>query len=258
MSVTTSQALEQLISMSCELGRPENDLAIYGEGNTSALEGEDRFWVKVSGSQLNGIDANGFALLDRAKTEALLDRDLRSDQEILAGLLEMRVDGGTRYPSVETMMHAFLLGLPGVKFVGHTHPTSLNSILCSVRAKELATLRIFPEQLVVCGISPVWVPYADPGLALACKVRECVKAWMTENGGTVPRSIILQNHGLFALGSTPREILSNTMMWQKTARVILGAMACGGVNFLPDEQVIRLATRPEEKLREQVIFGKDK
>jgi len=257
MSVTTSQALEQLIGMSRELGLPENDLAIYGEGNTSAREGEDRFWVKVSGSQLHGIDENGFALLDRAKTEGLLDRDLRSDQEILQGLLDMRVDGGARYPSVETMMHAFLLGLPGVKFVGHTHPTALNSILCSVRAQELATLRIFPEQLVICGIAPVWVPYADPGLALARKVRECVQAWMAEYQAT-PRSIILQNHGLFAVGATPREILSNTMMWQKTARVILGAVTCGGVNFLPEDQVIRLATRPEEKLREQVIFGTDK
>ena len=258
MSVTTSQTLDQLIAMSRELGLPENDLAIYGEGNTSALEGEDRFWVKVSGSQLNGIDESGFALLDRAKTEGLLDRDLRSDQEILQGLLDMRVDGGTRYPSVETMMHAFLLGLPGVKFVGHTHPTSLNAILCSVRAKELATMRIFPEQLVVCGISPVWVPYADPGLTLARKVRECVNEWLAQYPGETPRSILIQNHGLFAVGSTPREILSNTMMWQKTARVILGAMACGGVNFLPEDQVIRLATRPEEKLREQVIFGKDK
>ena len=251
-----SNTLQDLIAMSNELGKPENDLAIFGEGNTSAKAEEgDRFWVKQSGSELRTIDANGFALLDRAATEALLDADLRDDQQILAALLSKRVDGGTRYPSVETMMHAYLLGLPGVKFVGHTHPTALNAILCSLRAEELINMRLFPEQLVCCGEAPVWIPYADPGLVLARKVREQTIAWM-EHYGAVPRSILIQNHGLFALGGTAREVLSCTMMWSKTARVILGAMACGGVNYLPQDQVTRLTTRPEEKLREAVIFNK--
>ncbi len=257
MSVSISATLDQLIALSRELGLPANDLAIFGEGNTSALDGEDRFWVKVSGSQLHGIDADGFALLDRANTAGMLDMDLRTDQEILQNLLDRRVDGGTRYPSVETMMHAFLLGLPGIKFVGHTHPTALNSILCSVRAKELVHLRLFPEQLVNCGVAPVWVPYSDPGLALARKVRECVQAWMQQYQ-MVPRSILIESHGIFAVGATPREVLSCIMMWNKTARIILGALACGGVNALPDDQVARLVTRPEEKLRESVIFGKEK
>ena len=256
MSAAASHTLEQLIEMSHELGCPENDLAIYGEGNTSALETDNRFWVKVSGTTLMDIDAGGFALLDRAKTEGMLDRDLRSDQEILAGLLERRVDGGTRYPSVETMMHAFLLGLPGVKFVGHTHPASLNGILCSTRAKELVHMRLYPEQIVCCGHTPVWVPYADPGLALARAVRERVSAWMEEYAMT-PRSILIQNHGIFALGATPREVTSCTMMWQKIARVIINALVCGGVNFLPQDQVDRIFTRPEEKLREKVSFRRD-
>ena len=250
-----SKILYDLIAMSNELGKPENDLAIFGEGNTSAKTEEgDRFWVKQSGSELRTIDEGGFALLDLAATEALLDADLRSDQEILAALLSKRVDGGARYPSVETIMHAYLLGLPGVKFVGHTHPTALNGILCSTRAEELISMRLFPEQLVCCGLAPVWIPYADPGLTLARKVREQTVAWM-EQYGAVPRSITIQNHGLFALGGTAREVLSCTMMWNKTARVILNAMSCGGVNFLPQDQVTRLATRPEEKLREAVIFN---
>ena len=255
MSITTPAILADLIEMSHVLGAPENDLAIFGEGNTSALVEENRFYVKVSGSMLRNIDEGGFALLDRTATEGLLDKNLATDAAVLEGLLSVRVDGGTRYPSVETMMHAYLLGLPGISFVGHTHPTALNSILCSLRAEELVNMRLFPEQIVCCGEAPVWVPYADPGLTLARKVRECVQAWMAERGQT-PRSILIQNHGLFALGATPKEVLSCTMMWQKVARVILGAMSCGGVNFLPQDQVTRLATRPEEKIRESVIFGR--
>ena len=41
--------LSQLVELSRELGRPEYDLAIAGEGNTSARESADTFWVKASG-----------------------------------------------------------------------------------------------------------------------------------------------------------------------------------------------------------------
>jgi hypothetical protein len=37
--------------------------------------------------------------------------------------------------------------------------------------------------------------------------------------------------------------------------VILGALTCGGLHALPMDQVDRLHTRPEEKLRQQVIFA---
>lgn len=42
----------------------------------------------------------------------------------------------TRRPSVEAMLHAILLSIPEVQFIGHTHPVYTNSILCSVRAED--------------------------------------------------------------------------------------------------------------------------
>ncbi|MHB9024941.1 MAG: class II aldolase/adducin family protein [Armatimonadota bacterium] len=251
----TQTILEQLIDMSHELGLPENDLAMFGEGNTSArAEEENRFYVKASGTTLRTIDAGGFSTMDHRGTLAMLDRDMCSDAEIIGGLLDNCTDSVKRNPSLETMMHAFLLTLPGVAFVGHTHPTALNAILCSSRAEELTAARLFPEQVTYCGPTAVFVPYSDPGMTLARAVRERVLSWMDANDGETPRSILMQNHGLFALGATPREILSCTMMWAKAARVILGALTCGGLHALPQEQVDRLHTRPEEKMRQRVIF----
>jgi rhamnose utilization protein RhaD (predicted bifunctional aldolase and dehydrogenase) len=242
--------LNHLIDLSRELGQPAHDLAILGEGNTSALDGE-RFWVKASGSTLCGIDAGGFVALDRAATEALLDADLATDEAILDALVRVRVEGERR-PSIEAMMHAFLLGLPGVNFVGHTHPASVNALLCSAKAEALASLCLFPDQIVCCGPAPVFVPYADPGLPLARLVRERVLAFIDAQGFT-PKAILLQNHGLFALGATPAQVMSCTLMWQKTARVIAGAEACGGAVGLTPANIDRIFTRPDEKFREQAI-----
>jgi rhamnose utilization protein RhaD (predicted bifunctional aldolase and dehydrogenase) len=244
--------LDQLIALSRELGKPEHDLAILGEGNTSVKLDDGTFWVKASGTTLATADENSFVKLERAGATALLDEDLPSDEAIQAAMLGVRVSGQTRQPSVEAMMHAFLLGVPGVTFVGHTHPTAVNAVLCSVRAEETVRMSLFPDQIVCCGPSPVYVPYTDPGLPLARAVRAAVNAWIDAEG-MAPKAILIQNHGLFALGATPKEVISCSLMWAKTARAMLGAMACGGIHPLTAAQVERIATRPDEKFRAQAI-----
>ena len=57
----TTAILEQLIWLSHELGREERQLAILGEGNTSATCSDGTFWVKASGSQLGNITSQGFS-----------------------------------------------------------------------------------------------------------------------------------------------------------------------------------------------------
>ena len=47
-----NELLDQLIWLSREVGREDRQLAILGEGNTSALADDGTFWVKASGSQL--------------------------------------------------------------------------------------------------------------------------------------------------------------------------------------------------------------
>jgi rhamnose utilization protein RhaD (predicted bifunctional aldolase and dehydrogenase) len=204
---------------------------------------------------LRTIDESGFALLDRTATEALLGRDMQSDAEILDALMSVCLGNPGRRPSIEAMMHAFLLGIPGINFVGHSHPTAVNALLCSTRAEELTGMALFPDQIVCCGPSPVFVPYSDPGLPLARLVRDRVNAWMDVNN-MAPKAILLQSHGLFAVGATAQQVISCSLMWAKTARVIAGAMACGGVTGLTPGQVKRIFTRPDEKFREQIIGGK--
>src|SRR5215213_275354 len=101
--------LDRLIALSREIGRPERELAILGEGNTSAAAGDGTFWVKASGSQLAGIDAAGFSRVRLAPMLELLDSPRLSDAEVAAGLRAALVDPDARKPSVETFMHALCL-----------------------------------------------------------------------------------------------------------------------------------------------------
>jgi ribulose-5-phosphate 4-epimerase/fuculose-1-phosphate aldolase len=71
--------------------------------------------------------------------------------------------------------------------------------------------------------------------------------------GAPPKVILLQNHGLIALGTTPAEVDSITAMYVKTCRVLAGTYAFGGPHFLSAEAVRRIHTRPDEAYRRRQL-----
>lgn len=245
----TDNVLSQLISMSRLLAEPSRDLVIMGEGNSSARADADTFWVKASGTSLFGIEANGFVRMRFAPVLAMLEAAELDDALIKEGLIAAKADPSAKeHPSIETMLHAFILGLPDVHFVGHTHPIAINAIMCSRQAEEAIAGRLFPEEVAFCGPAPAYVPYADPGLPLAHQVKDSLERYMQE-WGEPPKVALMQNHGMIALGRTAAEVETITAMYVKTARVLLGTYALGGPRFLSDRDVQRIHTRPDEVAR---------
>lgn len=244
--------LKSLLTLSHELGREERRLAILGEGNTSARVSAATFLVKASGSQLAALDAQAVTECRFDGLIAALNAAKMTDANVGAALLAARVKPGARKPSVEAMFHAWLLTLPGVNFVGHTHPVAVNSILCSRHAKAFATRRLCPDEIVCCGAESVLVPYVDPGLRLAQAIRRAVTAFIKRTARP-PRVILLENHGLIALGGTPQAVLAATLMAVKAAEIYAGAAALGGARVLSESSVARIAGRPDEHHREKVL-----
>ncbi len=247
-----SPALAPLLGLSHELGREDRRLAILGEGNTSARTGDDTFLVKASGSNLATLAPAGVTACHAAPLLKLLDDESATDETVEAALLGARIDATARKPSVEAMFHAWLLTLPGVAFVGHTHPESVNALLCSPRAEEFATRRLFPDEIVCCGPASVLVPYTDPGVALARAIRDAVLAYRAQTQ-LVPRVILLRNHGLIALGASPQAVLAATLMAAKAATITLGALAAGGPRYLEPADVRRIAGRSDEHYRQKML-----
>lgn len=253
MTTQAEQILEALVQMSLALGRPGRDLAILGEGNTSAAVGDGSFWVKASGTQLPTASRESFVRLWLEPVCALADGGEMDDAAFKAALDAAKVDSSdARRSSTETVLHALALTEFEAKYVGHTHPIAVNAIMCSVVAEEAISGRLFPDEIVVCGPAPAYVPYTDPGLPLAKKVREVCRRYL-DDWGQPPKVIAMQNHGLIALGGSPQEVDSITDMYVKTCRVLAGAYALGGPHFLSASNVDRIHTRPDEAYRRREL-----
>jgi rhamnose utilization protein RhaD (predicted bifunctional aldolase and dehydrogenase) len=242
--------VKALIKLSHEIGREDRQLAILGEGNISAKLTSDQFLIKASGCCLGTLTENEVTVCDTAKILSILEKRQVTDGELEEMLLEARVGERGKKPSVEAMFHAWLLTLRDVAFVGHCHPVTCNQVLCSPRARDFAERRLFPDEVVYCGAQSVFIPYSDPGLPLAREIAERTRAFI-EKEGQVPRLILLQNHGIIALGSSPEAVLACTLMAAKAAAVFMGATSMGGPNFMPPQHVDRIAARPDEAHRQK-------
>ena len=223
--------LAQLVAMTQVLGKPERDYVILSEGNTSTRADDGTFFVKATGSRMADVDRDTFLRVDSAEVLALLDGPSLSESEMRLGLADAMVDSpGGGLPSIETAMHALCLTLGEATFVGHTHPTAINAILCARDAEAPFRQSIFPAESLVCG-DPVFVPYAPPGQPLARAVREALESAL-DGRGEPPSVLLLQNHGLVALGATPQQVLDITEMMVKAARILVQTYTLGGPRFV--------------------------
>ncbi|MGK9148958.1 class II aldolase/adducin family protein [Plantibacter flavus] len=240
----------RLVEFSRELGRVDRAWALLAEGNTSLLlptaAGDPvAMLVKASGASMARATPGDFVRLELRPVLDLVDGAGGGDAEVDAVFDAAARAGGGRRPSVEAILHAVCLDLPGVTAVGHTHPVPVNALLCSASADALTRGSLFPDQIVVLGTRPLLVPYIDPGLQLARVVRTMLREHI-EATGRVPKVVYLQNHGMFAIGADAAEVLRITEMAVKVAEVLLGSLAAGGPVYLSEEAVARIDTRPDE------------
>jgi rhamnose utilization protein RhaD (predicted bifunctional aldolase and dehydrogenase) len=252
MKESKRTTLKSLLSLSHELGREDRGMAILGEGNTSVRISDERFLVKASGSRLSDLSSEDIVECKTGILLSLLEESSVTDQEIEAALLECRTDTWSKKPSVEALFHAFLLTLDKTRYVGHTHATAVNKVLCSPRAREFAEKRIFPDEIVCCGAISVFVPYADPGFSLAKQIRLKTGEFLNKHGQP-PRVILIKNHGIITLGRTPEAVLAAMLMAEKTAQIWIGASALGGPTFLSKEDISRIANRTDEHYRQRAL-----
>jgi rhamnose utilization protein RhaD (predicted bifunctional aldolase and dehydrogenase) len=246
--------LDQLVEMTRLLGQPHLNYVIIGEGNTSFRADADTFWIKASGQGMNGISEAGFVRVRFAPILDLLEQQI-SSSALQAAMQAAKVDPkSSARPSVEVTFHAALLHGCDVPCIGHTHPLAVNAILCSNRAEQFADNRMFPDEVVLCGPRSVLVPYVDPGLPLSLAIRERMRVYMQEFG-EAPKVVLLQNHGLIALGQTPTEIINITAMCVKAAGIFGAACALGEPVFMTRADIMHIYRRPDEIYRRKLFVG---
>ena len=121
-----------------------------------------------------------------------------------------------------------------------------------MRAREFAENRLFPDEIVCCGPASVLVPYTDPGLLLAREIRTRTEDYMGRYGRP-PRVVLLENHGIIALGRTPEAVVAATLTAEKAAQIWIGAATLGGPRVLTAQEVRTIADRGDEHHRQRVL-----
>jgi rhamnose utilization protein RhaD (predicted bifunctional aldolase and dehydrogenase) len=242
----------ELVDLSQRLGQEDRDWACVAEGNVSGGLGDGSLLVKASGARMREAKPADFVRVRLAALLEVLDDAQAGDQEVGAAFEAAVIGPAGRRPSVEALLHAVCLAEGAATVVGHSHPTAVNAFLCSTRPELLVEGSLFPDQIVVLGRHQLLVPYVDPGLALARRVRAELREFVARHQ-VPPKAIYLANHGFFALGSSAREVLDITEMATKSARVLLGALTAGGPVHLTAEDSARIDTRPDELLRRGML-----
>ncbi|GEM_PF-3427141 len=189
--------LETLVK-ACNLIGADKGLVQGAGGNISLKVNESQMLVKASGAILEEVSqGRGIVKVDyRTAAEKVAEFGSgevtpASESRFLAAMKNTRIGDSDQWPSMEAGFHAVLED----PIILHTHPVGINLIACMQEGEE--TLR------KVAGDLPVaWVPYKNPGLALAEEMRkrksETIKIW------------VLQNHGLIVTGKTFDQVFNGT------------------------------------------------
>ncbi len=137
--------IQDLISISRFYGK-DSRFVIAGGGNTS-YKNEEKIWVKASGSSLETITEDGFAILDRSLLNPMSGKQYSEnaaerEEQVKNDLAAATVTKGKR-PSVETSMHNVI----NYAFVVHLHPTIVNGLMCAVNVTTVLE-NLFGEKVL--------------------------------------------------------------------------------------------------------------
>lgn len=251
------QALDKLVALSREFGREDRGWAILGEGNTSTRLDETFFLVKASGSRLGDACEEDFTKVNLDQALEFLTNSSLSDEEVQSALESIKFNPAAKQPSVETFVHAVVLSEGDCHWVGHGHPESVLSILCSKTGAKPYMEHIFPDAIVVCGRHFSVVPYVDPGFKLAHAVRDSLRAFK-EKHGKAPKIIFLENHGPFLLGQSDLDVINTMKMLDKWSKILIANQAFGGSRYMSPEESDRIEGRLDEAYRRKRLLDVEK
>ncbi|PBB96618.1 bifunctional rhamnulose-1-phosphate aldolase/short-chain dehydrogenase [Mesorhizobium sp. WSM3862] len=194
---------ELLVYRSNTLGSDKR-VTNYGGGNTSSkvwqkdpLTGEDVevLWVKGSGGDSASIKLDGFATLYMDKLRALksLYRGVDHEDEMVGYLPHCTFNLNPRTASIDTPLHAFV----PKACVDHMHPDAIIAIAAAKDSRAI-TKEVFGEAIG-------WLPWKRPGFELGLWLEKFCR----ENPDA--KGVVLESHGLFTWGDTPKECYETTI-----------------------------------------------
>ncbi|MGM0666007.1 MAG: class II aldolase/adducin family protein, partial [Bacteroidota bacterium] len=139
--------------------------------------------------------------LDKISSTEYSEDPFVREQQIKTDMMKAVIGDRNKRPSVETSLHN-LIDFP---WVVHTHPTSINALLCS-KGAETVTQELFGNKVL-------FLDYVNPGYELFKYAEKKINRY-SELYGVQPDIIFLGNHGIVVCGSDAKDL------YRKTDRLI--------------------------------------
>ncbi len=188
--------IQKLVDISKYAGE-RFDLVQAGGGNSSVKFDNDEMVIKASGFSLSEVtESSAYSKVRTSQISIIVDDDMvlnaqskREREKITSNLLQNATIDKKNRPSIETLLHSFLL-----KYTLHTHPLVVNMIAVKKDWKNILKDIFINEEVV-------FVAYKTPGIELALELSKELSIF-----NKIPKIIFLQNHGLIVTTNDVDEI----------------------------------------------------
>lgn len=192
-------------------------LVVWSGGNVSGrVPGHDYFVIKPSGLSYDELAPDNMVLCDL-------------DGNVVPGSL-----GSERAPSSDTATHAFVYReMPEVGGVVHTH--SSYAVAWAARAE--------PIPCVITGMADEFGGPIPVGPFAIIGDDSIGRGIVDTLRGHRSHAVLMQNHGPFTIGVSPKDAVKAAVMCEDAARTVQLALQAGPVVPIPQEQIDRLYAR---------------
>jgi ribulose-5-phosphate 4-epimerase/fuculose-1-phosphate aldolase len=229
--------ITEIQTLGQSLGRHPAPLVLAGEGSLACRITESRLAITRRGANLGELQAADFVHVDLKRINEVIAQDPVLPED-LAGA-QLHAESGAEADEDVTLF-AWLLTLdPAVRFAAHIHPVVVDQITASPRARQFADRRTVHDEVLALGGASLLVNYAEPGLNLTREIQKKMILWRDRNKA-VPRVILVQNHGVVALGETGFALLRTIDAVLKYAELFIGASLLGGPVFLTPQAITQI------------------
>ena len=202
------------------------ELVVWTGGNISGrVLGADLFVIKPSGVEYDDLTADNMILCD----------------------LDGTVIEGDRAPSSDTAAHAYVYReMPQVNGVVHTHSTYATAWAARGEAIPCVITAMADE---FGGDIPVG-PFAIIG-------DDSIGRGIVQTlSGHRSRAVLMQNHGVFTIGKSPRDAVKAAVMAEDVARTVHIARQLGEVIPIPPDKIDSLFDRYQNVYGQPAAEGK--
>jgi ribulose-5-phosphate 4-epimerase/fuculose-1-phosphate aldolase len=227
----------EILTLAQALGNHPARLILAEEGSLAARFTDTRIAVTRRGAHLAVLQAADFVHFDLERLYEIIAVDPVLAEDIAGA--QLHAEYGAE-PHEDVTLFAWLLGLdPALRIAVHIHPVIVDQITASPRARQFADRRTVHNEVLALGSASLLVNYADPGPGLTREIQKKMVLWRDRNK-SVPRVILVQNHGVILLGPTAIAVLRTIDALLKYAELFAGASLLGGPVFLTPQAITQI------------------